>query len=359
MTMTRSGWRSIPPALIAGFLLLLAMVTGSLMLVRILAGNTDRTAFMLNYGRTLNAAIAAARDGEIGQRGYLLTGERRYLTPYESAMDAIGPAIDRMRALDDPRATATAAKLEPLFDLKVNELKETIRRYDAGDRAGAIALVKTDVGAAAMDRIRIIVEGERSWTRARTAEITGRARRAVAQLTFGLIAGLVAIIALSWGWLSGARRQYAEVDAARGDAESALSALKTENAAREEAEGQVRQLQKMESMGQLTGGIAHDFNNMLAVVLGNLELAKRRLHSEPHRAEACVDNATDGARRAAALTARLLAFSRRQPLAPVPIDANKLLSGMCEMLNRTLGEAIDVQCVEAAGLWRCYADPSE
>ena len=91
------------------------------------------------------------------------------------------------------------------------------------------------------------------------------------------------------------------------------------------AEDTLRQSQKMDAVGQLTGGIAHDFNNMLAVVIGSLDLLERRLGVSDARAKRYVDAATDGARRAAALTQRLLAFSRQQPLRPEPIDANKLL----------------------------------
>jgi CheY-like chemotaxis protein len=115
----------------------------------------------------------------------------------------------------------------------------------------------------------------------------------------------------------------------------------------------------MESIGQLTGGIAHDFNNMLAVVMGSLELAQRRLTSDPEKVVKHLENAREGASRAAALTARLLAFSRQQPLAPKPVETGKLLDGMCEMLTRTLGDAVQVECVNAAGVWRCYADPGE
>jgi signal transduction histidine kinase len=128
---------------------------------------------------------------------------------------------------------------------------------------------------------------------------------------------------------------------------------------REQAEETLRQAQKMEAIGQLTGGIAHDFNNMLAIVLGNLDLAKRRLARGVTVIEHHLNGAQEGARRAAALTQRLLAFSRQQPLAPEQVDANKLMSGMSDMLHRTLGEAIRIETVLAAGLWRVHADPNQ
>ena len=135
--------------------------------------------------------------------------------------------------------------------------------------------------------------------------------------------------------------------------------LVDEMARRERAEETLRQAQKMDAIGKLTGGIAHDFNNMLAIVLGNLDLAKRRLSQGVTNIEQYLNGAQEGGRRAAALTQRLLAFSRQQPLAPEAVDANKLVSGMSEMLRRTLGEAIRIETVLAGGLWRIHADPNE
>jgi CheY-like chemotaxis protein len=98
---------------------------------------------------------------------------------------------------------------------------------------------------------------------------------------------------------------------------------------------------------------------MLAIVIGSLDLAKRRLRGDPEKLERCIINAYEGAERAAALTARLLAFSRQQPLAPLTIDVNKLVSGMSELLRRTMGEQFLVETVLAGGLWRTMADPGQ
>ena len=135
--------------------------------------------------------------------------------------------------------------------------------------------------------------------------------------------------------------------------------LVAEIGGRQAAEGMVRQLQKMEVVGQLTGGIAHDFNNMLAVVVSGLNLVQRRLARGDTEIGRFVDAAMDGATRAGALTQRLLAFSRQQALSPVPLDPNKLLSGMEDLLHRTLGEAVQVETVLAAQLWMAHADPSQ
>ena len=136
------------------------------------------------------------------------------------------------------------------------------------------------------------------------------------------------------------------------------AALETEMAERRAAEAQVRQMQKMEAIGQLTGGIAHDFNNMLAVVIGSIDMARRRVNDQGSLA-GCLDNAEEGARRAAQLTARLLAFSRQQALEPQVIDANKLVAGMSELMRRTLGEPVRVETILAGGLWRTFADAAQ
>jgi PAS domain S-box-containing protein len=126
-----------------------------------------------------------------------------------------------------------------------------------------------------------------------------------------------------------------------------------------EAENRLRQAQKMEAVGQLTGGIAHDFNNMLAVIISGLTLMQRRLARGDTNIAPYIEGAMDGAQRAAALTERLLAFARQQPLAPQIIDANSLINGMSELLLRALGEQVMIEMVRAAGLWRTHVDPNQ
>jgi PAS domain S-box-containing protein len=126
-----------------------------------------------------------------------------------------------------------------------------------------------------------------------------------------------------------------------------------------EREEQLRQSQKMEVVGQLTGGVAHDFNNLLTIIMGSLELLQNGLAGAEPRLIRRAEAAMEGARRAAALTHRLLAFSRRQPLEPKLVDVNRLLSGMSDMLHRTLDETIAVKLVCAAGLWSTMADANQ
>lgn len=126
-----------------------------------------------------------------------------------------------------------------------------------------------------------------------------------------------------------------------------------------EAEAALRQAQKMETLGQLTGGIAHDFNNLLQIVTGNLGLIERALPPGDEKLRRMVDRASAGAERAAVLTQRLLAFSRRQPLAPRAINPNRLVAGMSDLLHRTLGETIEVRTVETPGVWPIEVDVNQ
>lgn len=131
-------------------------------------------------------------------------------------------------------------------------------------------------------------------------------------------------------------------------------------AERELAEEALRQSQKMEAVGQLTGGVAHDFNNLLTIITGNMDMVSRSLdRGDEARARRAVENAQKGAERAASLTQRLLAFSRRQPLAPKPIDTDRLVAGMSDLLGRALGETVRLEIVTNPGLWKVEVDPNQ
>ena len=130
---------------------------------------------------------------------------------------------------------------------------------------------------------------------------------------------------------------------------------------RNETEATLRQTQKMETVGQLAGGIAHDFNNMLTIVLGNLDTVQRRLQLMENAANLHrpLEGAMQGARNAAKLTHRLLAFSRQQALEPASLSLNTLVSGVSDMLSRSVGEGIQIETVSGAGLWPVFADPHQ
>jgi two-component system, NtrC family, sensor kinase len=163
-------------------------------------------------------------------------------------------------------------------------------------------------------------------------------------LVFGVPATLLLFLALLAG-LKRTQRLHQEIDR-RLAAEEAL-----------------RQSQKMEAIGQLTGGVAHDFNNLLTIIIGNLETAQRQMArwgDETHQKVALrLENAMHGAKRAATLTRRLLAFARQQPLNPTSVDVNRLLAGMSEFLRRSITENISFEFVGGAALWATEVDPAE
>ena len=131
---------------------------------------------------------------------------------------------------------------------------------------------------------------------------------------------------------------------------------------RRAAEQALRQAQKMEGIGQLTGGVAHDFNNLLTIIVGSLETLRRQIKQpgfDSANIERMADSAMRGAQRAASLTQRLLAFSRQQPLDPKPVDVSRLVTGMSDLLHRTIGEQISIETVLAAGLWRTNIDANQ
>jgi PAS domain S-box-containing protein len=167
------------------------------------------------------------------------------------------------------------------------------------------------------------------------------------------------------------RRYEKELLAARAAAERATNEVKSlnasletkiESALQEQAliEESLRQSQKMEAIGQLTGGIAHDFNNLLAGISGSLEMLQMRLAGGGAvDTDRYINAAHTGVKRAATLTHRLLAFSRRQPLDPKRTDVNALIAGMSDLIHRTVGPAVQVEVVGAVSLWYTKVDASQ
>jgi signal transduction histidine kinase len=177
---------------------------------------------------------------------------------------------------------------------------------------------------------------------------------------YGLITLLVIMAAVVVVVLGAAQATLSRTNISLAQANTDLRAQIEQ---RQKAEDALRQAQKMEAIGHLTGGVAHDFNNLLQVILGSLEAVKRRLDRGGTVSVAeigrPIDVAMRGGERAASLTRRLLAFARRQPLMPKPLDLRRLVLGMSDLLRRTLGEAIKVETVLQAGLWRVLADANQ
>ena len=163
-----------------------------------------------------------------------------------------------------------------------------------------------------------------------------------------LVFGIPATIALFMLALVASRRAMRQ--------DEAFARLREEQARRESAEEGLRQSQKMTAVGQLTAGIAHDFNNLLTGIGGAVEMVGRRVPQSTPEVSRFLDLAKTGVSRAATLTQRMLAFARQQPLQIEPIDINKLVAGMSELLRRTLGERVRIETVLAGGLWQAKAD---
>lgn len=352
-------WQSLP--LIIGFAILALIVGSREILVESQSDNRLTARDEIEYQQLLSGLLSLAQDAESGQRGYLLTGEKPYLEPYQRALSALPGQLARVEEMTDGDSSRAqqVAGIKDALSQKLAELAETIRLYDAGDKVGAMAIVDSGRGKAAMDHIRANLDVIRRQGGAALQTRYTRTDQLESWLRIGSYTALLAIFLLGVYTIRDSRRRFREVVLAQDELHRKNIALTSEIRTREKAESQIRQMQKMEAVGQLTGGIAHDFNNMLAVIISAMNLAQRKLARGEHDILKFVEAATDAATRAANLTARLLAFSRQQPLAPQVVDANRLLTDMSDLLRRALGETIRIETVLAGGLWKTHADPSQ
>jgi signal transduction histidine kinase len=341
-------------AVFAGFLLLVVAVLCAC-ITAISEDQTSRAGRRSRDIRDVEAALfACVADAETGQRGYLLSGDSSYLQPFVRARSRLPRLEQRLSGLtqDDRDQAPKTHELIALIDRKMDELSKSVALGQSGDVAGAIRNLRTNRGRDLMAEIRsesaALDSAEGRVVDARRTQLA--LQRKLLLLT--IVLALITAIALSV-FVAVEVRRYARALAAQNEA------LKREAAQRMQAEAQFRQAQKMEALGQLTGGIAHDFNNMLAIVVGNLDMMIRRLPGHDERIRAMAENALNGANKAATLTKRLLAFSRLQPLDPRPIDVNKCVSDISELLRRTLGERIAIETVLGGGTWRALIDGAQ
>lgn len=313
----------------------------------------------LRVENQLSTLLLHAQEAESSQRGFMLTRRDSFLSPYEAFRGGWRQELAALRAevRDNRQQAQSVETLEALLDDRLFLMRTGIERRRNGE---IIAAGDFNAGRITMIKIRSVVAAMRAREAQLLKKRTANDYRLSMMVSVGMAVSAVLITLLGVLALRTAYRREAEVT----ESQQALSAVNkrliAEGQEREAAEAQLRQMQKMESMGQLTGGIAHDFNNMLAIVIGSLDIARRRLapDADPRVAKS-IGNAAEGAQRAAQLTARLLAFSRQQPLDPQPTDVNKLVGGMSELLRRTIGESIRVETVLAGGLWRASIDASQ
>lgn len=312
----------------------------------------DRESALVEHTLEVQNAISgietALIEAQSGNRGFIITSEESYLEPYHSALKALDERTAQLGRLvaDNSEQTATLDALKIVVSTRLQRLAEGINIRRQQGLEAASAYVKTHNGAQLMLAARQHI----TTLRNREAELLNmrRASEARADWLLALANGLGVIMAITVAglWISRLRRT--------------ARALEENIAERNAAEAQVRQMQKMEAVGQLTGGIAHDFNNMLAVIISALTLLQKRLAAgDTAQVPKLVDAALDGANRAATLTKRLTAFSRQQALNPQPVNCNKFVAGLSELIERTIGGDIKIETVLSGGLWLTNVDPGQ
>ena len=282
------------------------------------------------------------------------------MKPVEAAIAKVPGLVESLRkkTADNPSQQARLDRVEPLIGPRIDIIRRSIELTRQGDRDGAIALVATGRGKDLMEEITVEMQQFDREEKGLLAARQEEAKRLRIWLATLIGLALLAAMVLA-GVLAVATRQ-----AVSGLLERTRE-LEAESKLRHEAEATLRQAVKMEAVGQLSGGIAHDFNNLLTIIIGNLDTMKRRLAELAKsnvasdaiaKLETPLESAMKGAKSSAQLTQRLLAFSRRQALEPDRVDVNRLISGMLEMLRRTLGSDISIETVLGAGLWSSFAD---
>jgi signal transduction histidine kinase len=295
--------------------------------------------------------LSQIESAEAGQHGYMLTGQEAFLEPYERAVRNIEPAVSRLRALaaDNASQQQVLNELTPLVETKLKLIAKMVSLMRDGERDPATDIVAEGAGNTIMDNIRALMAkfSQAELDLLRTRQHTERRTHTyLLMLLLGSLAGAFFLVAMA---MESQRRLVRN--------------LQEEAVKRESAEATLRQSHKMEAVGQLTGGLAHDFNNLLTIILGNLDTMCRRLANMSADASAPLarplDAAVQGTKRAAKLTHRLLAFSRQQALEPVPLDLNKLIGGISDLLTKAAGAPVTIETVLGGGLWLTLADANQ
>jgi len=342
----------VPAVVLVAVVVILALVAQQFQ------GLQDRVRHTTDVKGRLTLVYSLLQEAEAGVRGFILTDDEFYLASLTDARQRLKPELDALADLlsDNAAQSTSLTALRANVDTRILQMENLVNAARAGDRAEIVEEMRRRTGVN-------MIQGARTIVDAMTAEEDRLLveRRADANFTAGVLQLLaygtlflvmtVAVLSLS---AVVRRREYLE--AVEADLRGANDKLSAEMLRREKAEEQLRQVQKMEAIGQLTGGIAHDFNNMLAVIMGALNIMQRRIDRGDFNIQPFMQAAIEGAQRGGALTQRMLAFARKQVLEPRPLDANKLVSGMSDLLRRTLGEVIQTEVVLAGGLWRAHAD---
>ena len=332
--------------------------------------------------RTVDATIARA-EAALGR--FVMDEQQSTGTAYYTEWRRAGRQIDELQrqASQDRRQAARVRELRRLYNVRGAEL--ALAANAAGRRTGSLSVAyfyqagQSRTLPALRSELDAIAAAERSTLQRRMAEtrtFTAQADRLTGWLGWlAVIIGVGAVLLGLFTWRAISERvlarREAESEASRAalleqaveertrELREANERLRAEAHERAAAEDQLRQVQKMEAVGQLTGGIAHDFNNMLAVIVGGLDLARLKLRGPRRDVEFHLDSALEGANRAAALTRRLLAFARAEPLLPEGIAPAELIGNMLDLVDRTIGERIQVHTSFPEEPWHVWADENQ
>ncbi|MFT3724281.1 MAG: CHASE3 domain-containing protein [Hyphomonadaceae bacterium] len=352
----------------AAAVLVIAIIATAMAFAGIYQSRISLVTHTFEVERELARLVGTMQEGELAARGYVRTLDQQFRTQFNAVRLQAAPQVDAIELLtsDNPNQSQHLPQLRELVQQKFDDADQAMNQRDAGLESRAIETFVSGRSHDLMDQLRALVgdmearEEALMNERAEEANTTG-----VISVSLGILAALAALSVLG-AWLVDRTRTTMALRETLAEQEATLASLRQsqevaarEASARARAESQLRQVHKLEAVGQLTGGIAHDFNNMLAVVMSSITLSKRRLDKGDTNIGPILDAAMDASGRAAKLTARLLAFSRQQPLSPEPLDANRFMTNVSELLQRTLGENIKIETVLGAGLWRLHADASE
>jgi len=370
----------------AGALVAAALLTALLLMVSQSNGARDAALASERHSydvmlltRTVDGTVARA---ESALSRYVMDEAPDTGTVYYNEWVLAGQQIEQLRRMvsDTPGQRGRVDELARLYAERAKQLAPAASAAAQGKGSGGIPLYyqagMNPTGQALRGKLNDIAASERGDLRDRM-EATRRTSDRADQLTiwFGWLAVAIGLGAVLLGYVAframreriealreadseagRARQLEAAVQARTHELTDANARLKAEAAEREAAEAQLRQVQKMEAVGQLTGGIAHDFNNMLAVVVGGLDLARRKLRGPVREVEFHLDSALEGATRAAALTRRLLAFARAEPLLPVAVEPAGLVQSMLDLIDRSIGERIAIHTRFADDAWPVKVD---
>ena len=361
--MSRLGRWLIPHArtlVVLGFFLVVLAGVGAILLA-LRAGGTDALiAHTYQVRESAKNLLISLEDATASQRGFLLTGNEKYLERLRRSQIFIPATLQSLADLtaDNPIQQERLRRMGPLAEEQIGLIRQTIALERDGRHDDALAIMRTDRGeelmASLRDALSKFMASELELLSDRQAHSAALRLWLLLFITFCLVAAttLAGLLARSTGYYLSRLRERTEE-------------LEAEERRRAQTEETLRQAQKLEAVGQLSGGIAHDFNNLLTIIIGNLDTLQRRTAAIGDNALAGhpgdflsrpLDMALRGARSAAELTHRLLAYARRQPLKPERVALNHLVANMSDILRHTLGRAISVETDLAPGLWPTFAD---